>query len=143
MVNPVWSFHDFLVIFILNDSNHLTMKTLALLSLAAVPSLGLNIPTQQLLSPGNLLGSHYNPLSKTAARETCPQPPKASMPDDGLHSSQTFLSDEAFRARQANRLSRAVQIPTTVGDFATDPYDDAFEPVVKFQELLEELFPLV
>ena len=119
------------------------MKTLALLSLASVPSLALNIPIQQLLSPGNLAGDLYNQLSEPSARETCPQPPKVSTPNDGLHSSQIFLSDEAFRARQAKRLSRAVQIPTTVGDFATDPYDDAFEPVVKFQELLEELFPLV
>jgi Gly-Xaa carboxypeptidase len=127
---------------ILNCSNHLIMKTFALLGLAAVPSLALNIPTQQFLS-GNLLGNDFNPLAESSARETCPQPPKASTPSDGLHSSQTFLSDQAFRARQAERLSRAVQIPTTVGDFATDPYDDAFEPVVKFQELLEELFPLV
>jgi Gly-Xaa carboxypeptidase len=54
-----------------------------------------------------------------------------------------FLEDAAFRARQANRLSRAVQVPTTVGDYATDPYDEAFEPVVEFQKLLQEMFPLV
>ncbi|CAG7926347.1 unnamed protein product [Penicillium olsonii] len=116
------------------------MKNLGFLALAA-PSLALNIPTQQLLS-GDLWSSLSNPL-KPVARETCPQPSQVSTPDDGFHSSQTFLSDEAFRARQAHRLSRAVQIPTTVGDFARDPYDEAFEPVVKFQELLEELFPLV
>lgn len=120
------------------------MKTLALLGLAAVPSLALNIPTQQLLFPDNdLSGSYYNPLSKPSTRETCPQPPKISTPDDGLHSSQIFLTDDAFRARQAKRLSRAVQIPTTVGDYMKDPYDEAFEPVVKFQSLLEEMFPLV
>ncbi|KAJ5336737.1 hypothetical protein MYU51_005845 [Penicillium brevicompactum] len=116
------------------------MKNLGLLALA-VPSLALNIPTQQLLS-SDLLTSFSNPL-KPSAREICPQPPKASTPDDGFHSSETFLSDAAFRARQANRLSRAVQVPTTVGDFAKDPYDKAFEPVVKFQKLLTELFPLV
>ena len=116
------------------------MKNLGFLALTA-PSLALNIPTQQLLS-GDLWSSLSNPL-KPVAWETCPQPSQVSTPDDGFHSSQTFLSDEAFRARQAHRLSRAVQIPTTVGDFARDPYDEAFEPVVKFQELLEELFPLV
>lgn len=123
------------------------MRSLALFGLAAVPSLALNIPTQQLLFPdADLSDSHYNPLdepSSQISQETCPQPPKVASPNDGLHSSQTFLSDDAFRARQADRLSRAVQIPTTVGDFMTDPYDEAFEPVVKFQSLLEEMFPLV
>ena len=116
------------------------MKTLALLGLAAVPSLALNIPAQQHLFSDN---GHYNLLSNPSTRETCPQPPKVSLPDDGLHSSQIFLTDDAFRARQAKRLSRAVQIPTTVGDYMEDPYDKAFEPIVKFQSLLEELFPLV
>ncbi|KAJ5210816.1 Peptidase M20 [Penicillium cf. griseofulvum] len=119
------------------------MKTVALLSLAAVPSLALNIPIQQLLFPENPLGGHYNPLLNQPTRETCPQPPKASTPNDGLHSSHTFLSDNAFRALQAERLSRAVQVPTTVGDYMTDPYDEAFEPVVEFQALLAEMFPLV
>ncbi|OQE24064.1 hypothetical protein PENFLA_c010G07259 [Penicillium flavigenum] len=120
------------------------MKTLALLTLAIVPSLALNIPTQQRLFPENdISGNHYNPLSTPSTRETCPQPSKVNPPNDGLHSSQTFLSDDAFRARQAKRLSRAVQIPTTVGDYMKDPYDEAFEPVVKFQSLLEEMFPLV
>ncbi|KAJ5248319.1 hypothetical protein N7524_012279 [Penicillium chrysogenum] len=120
------------------------MKTLALLTLAVVPSLALNIPTQQRLFPENELSSNrYNPLSTPSTRETCPQPRKVNTPNDGLHSSQTFLSDDAFRARQAKRLSRAVQIPTTVGDYMKDPYDEAFEPIVEFQSLLEEMFPLV
>lgn len=120
------------------------MKSLALLTLAAVPSLALNIPTQQRLFPENeLLGNHHDPLSTPSTPETCPQPPKVNAPNDGLHSSQTFLSDDAFRARQAERLSRAVQIPTTVGDYMKDPYDEAFEPVVRFQSFLEEMFPLV
>lgn len=120
------------------------MKSLALLGLAAVPSLALNIPTQQVLFPDtDLSGSHDNPLSNPSTREICPQPPTVSLPNDGLHSSQIFLTDDAFRARQAERLSRAVQVPTTVGDYMNDPYDEAFEPVVKFQSLLEELFPLV
>lgn len=119
------------------------MRALTLLGLVAVPSLALNIPAQQLLFPNADLSDDHKPLSNPAGRETCPQPPKASLPDDGFHSSQVFLSDDAFRARQANRLSRAVQVPTTVGDYMKDPYDEAFEPVVKFQALLKEMFPLV
>ncbi|KAG0154038.1 hypothetical protein PDIDSM_1417 [Penicillium digitatum] len=120
------------------------MKPLALLSRVAVPSLALTIPTQQYLFPNTDLSDwQYNPLSSPPTREICPQPPKVSTPNDGFHSSQTFLSDDAFRARQAKRLSRAVQIPTTVGDSIEDPYDEVFEPVVKFQSLLKELFPLV
>ncbi|KAJ5220118.1 Peptidase M20 [Penicillium chermesinum] len=56
--------------------------------------------------------------------------------------SQTIWAG-AFRARQVDRVSRAVQGPTTVGDYATDPYDKAFEPFVEFQTLLKKLFPLV
>ncbi|KAJ5780443.1 hypothetical protein N7457_005603 [Penicillium paradoxum] len=120
------------------------MRTLALLGLVAVPSLALNIPAQQLLFPDtDLSGNHYNLLSEPSPKETCPQAPKASIPEDGFHSSQTFLSDDAFRARQANRLSRAVQVPTTIGDYMEDPYDEVFEPLVKFQSLLQEMFPLV
>ena len=120
------------------------MKPVALLGLVSVPSLALNIPAQQLLFPDADLSGYYNNLlSKPSAQETCPQAPKVDTPNDGLHSSEIFLSDEAFRARQADRLSRAVQIPTTVGDYMKDPYVDAFEPVVKFQSLLEKMFPLV
>jgi Gly-Xaa carboxypeptidase len=118
------------------------MKGLALLGLASVPSaLALGIPAQQVLLPGSL--AHGLEALMPSARETCPQALKVASPNDGLHSSLTFLKDEAFRARQAKRLSRAVQVPTTVGDFATDPYDESFEPIVEFQALLEELFPLV
>ncbi|OJJ46409.1 hypothetical protein ASPZODRAFT_66809 [Penicilliopsis zonata CBS 506.65] len=112
------------------------MKTpLALLALASLPSaFALNIPSQQILVPEAELSS---------ARESCPQAEKVAVPNDGLHPASNFLEDGVFRARQAKRLSRAVQIPTTVGDYSTDPYDEAFEPVVEFQKLLEELFPLV
>ncbi|OQD83330.1 hypothetical protein PENANT_c017G05027 [Penicillium antarcticum] len=120
------------------------MKPVALFGLASVPALALNIPAQQLLFPDADLSGYYNKLlSKPSARETCPQAPKVESPNDSFHSSDVFLSDEAFRARQADRLSRAVQIPTTVGDYMKDPYDEAFEPVVKFQSLLEKMFPLV
>ncbi|KAJ6114871.1 hypothetical protein N7486_000649 [Penicillium sp. IBT 16267x] len=114
------------------------MKAITLLSLASLPSaLALNVPAQQILFPE----SHH--AANPSTRETCPQAEKVAAPNDGLHPALIFLEDASFRARQANRLSRAVQIPTTVGDYATDPYDEAFEPVVEFQKLLEELFPLV
>lgn len=118
------------------------MKGLSLFGLALPSALALGIP-QQVLLPGSNSNAHSLEALKPSARETCPQAPKVASPNDGLHSSLTFLKDEAFRARQAKRLSRAVQVPTTVGDFATDPYDESFEPIVEFQSLLEELFPLV
>lgn len=117
------------------------MKGLTLLGLAVPSAIALNIPSQQVLFSGK--GVFHNDAVEPAGRETCPQASKVPSPNDGLHSSLIFLEDEAFRARQAKRLSRAVQIPTTVGDYATDPYDEAFEPVVRFQELLEQMFPLV
>lgn len=117
------------------------MKGLALLGLAVPSAIALNIPAQQILFPEK--GVFRDELVQPSGRETCPQAPKSAAPNDGLHSSLIFLEDEAFRARQAQRLSRAVQVPTTVGDYATDPYDKAFEPFVKFQKLLKELFPLV
>lgn len=116
------------------------MKAITLLGLALPSALALNIPSQQTLFSEEASG---NSAVKPSSRETCPQAPKVAAPNDGLHSSLHFLQDEAFRARQAKRLSRAVQVPTTVGDLITDPYDEAFEPVVKFQGLLEEMFPLV
>lgn len=115
------------------------MKAITLLGLALPSALALNIPSQQTL----FSELSRNSAAKPSSRETCPQAPKVPAPNDGLHSSLHFLEDEAFRARQAKRLSQAVQVPTTVGDFATDPYDEAFEPVVRFQELLREMFPLV
>ncbi|QMW45916.1 hypothetical protein G4B11_009371 [Aspergillus flavus] len=65
-----------------------------------------------------------------------------SPPEDGLLPALRFVKDESIRARQANRLSRAVQVPTTVTDYMKDPYDEGFAPFVEFQELLEKLFPL-
>ena len=118
------------------------MKALAVLGLASLsPALALNIPTQQILLPEAGLSQHAP--AKLSGRETCPQAQKVDAPNDGLHPALTFLEDDAFRARQAKRLSRAVQIPTTVGDYADDPYDEAFEPMVEFQALLQEMFPLV
>lgn len=114
------------------------MRVHSLLAASLPTALALNLP-QEFLSPH--AGSSYL-TTAPSDRETCPQAPKVDIQNDGLHSSLVFLEDGAFRARQADRLSRAVQIPTTVGDFATDPYDEAFKPFVKFQELLEKQFPL-
>lgn len=118
------------------------MRTLFLALLGSLPfAVTRSVPAQQLLVSDAALSRHA--AVKPSGRETCPQAQKVTAPNDGLHSSLTFLENKAFRARQANRLSRAVQVPTTVGDYMTDPYDEAFEPVVKFQRLLKELFPLV
>lgn len=118
------------------------MKALSLLGLASLPSvIALNIPSQQILFPD--ADSPRNAAVKPSARETCPQPQKVAAPNDGLHPSLTFLEDGAFRARQAKRLSQAVQVPTEGDDFAIDPYDEVFESIVEFQKLLKKLFPLV
>ncbi|EPS26857.1 hypothetical protein PDE_01797 [Penicillium oxalicum 114-2] len=119
------------------------MKGSTLLGWASVPTaLALGIPPQVVLSGKITKGlKTLNPFA--AKSEVCPQAPKITLPEDGFHSSLDFLKDKEFRARQATRLSRAVQVPTTVGDFATDPYDESFEPIVKFQSLLKEMFPLI
>ncbi|KAA8645730.1 hypothetical protein EYZ11_001279 [Aspergillus tanneri] len=72
----------------------------------------------------------------------CPLPSKITPPDDGLTSPLKYLQDDSLRTRQADRLSRAVQVPTTVNDFMTDPYDEGFAPFIEFQQLLRSLFPL-
>ncbi|RAQ58645.1 vacuolar carboxypeptidase Cps1 [Aspergillus flavus] len=89
------------------------------------------LPSQQIFNP-----------SPWSDNEICPLAPKISPPEDGLLPALRFVKDESIRARQANRLSRAVQVPTTVTDYMKDPYDEGFAPFVEFQELLEKLFPL-
>ncbi|KAL2808408.1 hypothetical protein BJX63DRAFT_409386 [Aspergillus granulosus] len=90
-------------------------------------------------SPQKILGS---PISETI-KEKCPLPPKVTPDDDGLFSSLRYLQDEEILQRQATRLSRAVQIPTTVTDSMNDPYDESFAPFVDLHKLLAELFPLI
>ncbi|KAB8200131.1 hypothetical protein BDV34DRAFT_217451 [Aspergillus parasiticus] len=89
------------------------------------------LPSQEVLNP-----------SPWFDNDICPLAPKISPPEDGLLPALRFVKDESIRARQANRLSRAVQVPTTVTDYMKDPYDEGFAPFVEFQELLEKLFPL-
>ena len=96
------------------------------------------LPQQHPLSSiSNLIPSLHSDT------ELCPLAPKVSPPNDGLHDSLHFLHDPQVRETQARRLSRAVQVPTTVSDFMTDPYDEGFEVFSRFQELLAEMFPLV
>ncbi|KAL4873611.1 hypothetical protein BDV12DRAFT_208531 [Aspergillus spectabilis] len=79
----------------------------------------------------------------TPEKETCPLPLKVHLANDDLFPSLQYLQDESILRRQVTRLSKAVQVPTTITDSMTDPYDDAFAPFVDFHELLAELFPLV
>ncbi|PLN82570.1 putative vacuolar carboxypeptidase Cps1 [Aspergillus taichungensis] len=71
----------------------------------------------------------------------CPLAPKVELPEDGLLSPLRFVQDDAFLSLQADRLSRAVQVPTTVNDYMKDPYDEKFAPFLDFHKLLETLFP--
>ncbi|RJE17858.1 Carboxypeptidase, partial [Aspergillus sclerotialis] len=78
------------------------------------------------------------------ASGTCPLAPKVTPSTaDGLRPALKFIQDPVHHAKQVERLSRAVQVPTTVTDFMTDPWDDGFEVFVKFQEELEDMFPRV
>jgi hypothetical protein len=81
--------------------------------------------------------------SWSGTNNICPLAPKVEVPEDGLLSALRYVQDEAIRLQQVDRLSRAVQIPTTVNDYMTDPFDEGFAPFVDFQALLESLFPLM
>ncbi|KAF9889799.1 hypothetical protein FE257_006889 [Aspergillus nanangensis] len=81
-------------------------------------------------------------ISSSNNNQACPLPAKIHPEDDGLHPALNFVQDPRIRTQQVNRLSRAVQVPTTVSDYVTDPYDEAFAPFLTFHTLLEELFPI-
>ncbi|KAL2836098.1 hypothetical protein BJY01DRAFT_222467 [Aspergillus pseudoustus] len=104
---------------------------ISLLSLAA----SFTIPS----SPQQILGTSNSETTK----EKCPLPLKVTPDYDGLLSSLRYLQDEDILQRQATRLSRAVQVPTTVTDSMKDPYDESFAAFVDFHELLAKLFPLI
>ncbi|GIK01155.1 hypothetical protein Aspvir_005187 [Aspergillus viridinutans] len=98
-----------------------------------IPSaMSLSIPSPQLILK-----------SWSGTNNICPLAPKVEVPEDGLLSALRYVQDEAIRLQQVDRLSRAVQIPTTVNDYMKDPFDEWFAPFVDFQELLESLFPLI
>ena len=109
----------------------LTGLGLQLLLLSA--STGLSVPRldQQTLS------------SFSKIKDFCPLAPKVSPPDSGLYSPLRFVEDESYKLRQVERLARAVQVPTTVSDHYSSPYDPGFEPFLDFHKVLESLFPLV
>lgn len=92
-------------------------------------STALSIPQQQT-------------LNEYAKKELCPLASKVKLPDDGLYSALRFVEDDSIRSRQVERLSKAVQVPTTVNDYMIDPYDEGFTPFVELHEILESLFPL-
>ncbi|KAL1968084.1 hypothetical protein VTN77DRAFT_2214 [Rasamsonia byssochlamydoides] len=75
-------------------------------------------------------------------KDVCPLAPKVSPPADGLHPSSKFVEDDAIKLKQAERLSKAVQIPSTSTEAVTDPYDDYFAPFLDLHRVLGELFPL-
>lgn len=93
--------------------------------------------------PGSI-NRHQRPLPLSNSEISCPLAPKIT-PDttDGLLPSLHLIQNETIRGIQADRLSRAVQVPTSVSDYMTDPEDEGFAPFLDFQDLLRELFPLV
>lgn len=105
----------------------LSAATLGLLSIGAA---ALTIPSQQQV------------MDTFLKKDICPLAPKIVAPEDGLHPAIEFIKDEAIKTKQVERLSRAVQVPTTVNDFSTDPYDEVFTPFLELHKLLKSLFPL-
>jgi Gly-Xaa carboxypeptidase len=75
--------------------------------------------------------------------DVCPLPPKVAPPSDGFHSSLDFVRDPSIRQRQADRLSRAVQVPSTSTELEDDPWSDYYAPFIDLHKVLAELFPLV
>ncbi|PYH94092.1 carboxypeptidase S [Aspergillus ellipticus CBS 707.79] len=113
------------------------MPKLQLLPLAAgllAPSIAaLGIPSPQEV---------INTLTHGETHDFCPLAPKVAVPDDGFFSSHRLVVDSEIKSRQIGRLSRAVQVPTTIDDYMKDPNDEKFAPFGDFQELLKTLFPL-
>ncbi|RAL12167.1 Gly-Xaa carboxypeptidase [Aspergillus homomorphus CBS 101889] len=85
----------------------------------------------------------FNPWSPQEDSDLCPLAPKIEAPDDGFVSSLKFVTDDAVKLRQVDRLSRAVQVPTVIDDYMKDPYDEKFSPFLEFHELLQSLFPFL
>lgn len=105
------------------------LSALALLSTASARSIHLPFLQQ-------------TPLEPNGFKDACPLAPKVTPPVDGLHSSLKFVEDPSIRAKQAERLSKAVQVPSTSTEAVTDPYDDYFAPFLDLHRVLESLFPL-
>ncbi|KAJ0424034.1 hypothetical protein BJY00DRAFT_299256 [Aspergillus carlsbadensis] len=82
-------------------------------------------------------------LDSKTTKGICPLPSKVLLGDDKFLSSFRYLQDEKILRRQVTRLSKAVQVPTTITDSMKDPYDPSFSSFVDFHKLLAELFPLI
>ncbi|KAL1998448.1 hypothetical protein VTN02DRAFT_6159 [Thermoascus thermophilus] len=105
-----------------------------LLGILSIGVTALTIPFEQQLL-------HTVP-SSVEKDDVCPLAPKVTAPEDGLHPAIRFVEDDSVREQQVRRLSRAVQVPTTITDDMVDPYDGRFAPFVELHEVLEALFPL-
>jgi hypothetical protein len=57
-----------------------------------------------------------------------------------LAGTESIVGQEGLRRVQA--IVGGVDL-AGLWDYMKDPYDEAFEPIVEFQSLLEEMFPLV
>ena len=113
---------------------HSYFSTLAGLGLLLCSATALSVPKQEQ----TLL------QSATTKKDFCPLAPKVAAPkNDGLYSPLRFVKDDFYRLQEVERLSRAVQVPTQVSDYWTDPYEPGFSTFVEFHKVLESLFPLV
>ncbi|PKX97775.1 M20 family metallopeptidase [Aspergillus novofumigatus IBT 16806] len=91
-------------------------------------------PLQQILNSWNSNEGNQNNI--------CLRAPSVQSPSDGLLPPDRFTRDQSIRVLQADRLSKAVQIPTTIEEHMNDPYSEEFRPFLDFQGLLRSLFPL-
>lgn len=106
--------------------------TTGLLGILSIGATALTIPLEQEV---------LHTLS-SLEKDVCPLAPKVTAPEDGLHPAIKFVKDDSVRGQQVKRLSRAVQVPTTVTDYMVNPYDELFAPFVELHNVLESLFPL-
>lgn len=116
------------------------MRLIALALLSTASARSIHLPFLQTPLEANGLRD-VSPL-ESSLKDACPLAPKVSPPADGLHPSIKFVEDASIRAKQAERLSKAVQVPSTSTEAVTDPYDDYFAPFLDLHRVLESLFPL-
>lgn len=94
--------------------------------------------------PYQLSGQTQTPLVEEApGSHVCPLPAKVTPPADGFHSSHDFVQDKAVLKRQVDRLSRAVQVPSTSTELEDDPWSDYYAPFLELHDVFADLFPLV
>jgi Gly-Xaa carboxypeptidase len=101
---------------------------LASVKFASIPAL------QQILNSWNINYHNQNNI--------CPLAPIVQSPLDGLLPPHRFTRDQSIRMRQADRLSKAVRIPTVIEESMQDPYSEEFGQFLDFHGLLRSLFPL-